>query len=188
MLKVDSLANWRQAQAGSSMTFAGALPRTEVVRVRSSGPVNVLYTEVTELGEVAEKAVYLGTLQGDDAIRVSSPCGFRLEFHCAKGTLVTIYDDREAFASPSPETESFTVYEKRGLESLDPLDIIQHRQTVTARLQRLAEGPMLREQEAKAGKLEKQLEAMAARLAMLERPLNEEAQDGDGHSQGDASH
>lgn len=185
MLKVDSLVNWRKAASGMQMAYHGDLPRTEVVKVRSSGPVNVIYIPISGDGEVAEEdAMYIGTLGGDDAIRVTAPGGFLLQFEFAKTVAVTVYDDREAFASPSPDTEIFTIFEKRGLESLDPLDIITHRQNVTARLQRIADGPERRDREHRESELMAEMRRMAKRLEQLEGPKNEEAQDSAGPDNG----
>lgn len=185
MLKVDSLVNWRKASSGFQMTFLGDLPRTEVVKVRSSGPVNVIYIPVSGDGEVFDDdAMYIGTLEGDDAIRVTAPAGFRLQFEFAKTVTVVVYDDREAFASPSPNTEIFTIFEKRGLESLDPLDIITHRQNVTARLQRIADGPERRDREQRESELMAEMRRMAKRLEQLEGPKSEEAQDSAGSNNG----
>lgn len=186
MLKVESLEFWRKATDGVTMTYIGDLARTEVVRIRSSGPVNVSYRPIDGEGVIIGEEEYIGTLDGDDAIRVTSPTGFQLIFNMAKSVLLTIYDDRQAFAAPSPDTESFTVYEKRGLESMDPLDIITHRQTVTKRLQDAVDLPNARERQRREGELESQLAAMAKRLGELEGKTNEKAQDSAGHTEGDA--
>lgn len=188
MLKVDSLKNWRTVATGASMTYLGEGARTEVVKVRSSGHVQVLYTPMTADGEVFDdQTEYVGTLIGDDAVRLTSPGAFRLTFEFAKGVLCTIYDDREAFEAPSPDTEIFTVFEKRGLESLDPLDIIAHRVSVKERLTRMAQGPEHRDRDNLVASMQAQMDRMADALERLtgDRP-DDEKKDSNVDINGDA--
>lgn len=190
MLKVDSLEHWRNVAGGFAMTYHGASARTETVRMRTSGPVNVFYTPVTEDGEVLDDAIeYIGTLSGDDGVRVTSPGGFRLNFEAGKGVLMTVYDDRQSFEAPSPETPVFTVFEKRGLESQNPLDIIAHRENVVRRLEFMASEPERREQEMRRKKLDDQMVRLEERLARLDEweKAQNEAQNGDVDTSGDAA-
>lgn len=174
VLRFNNAHFWRAIAAGGGISFPSPEPISAKTVVKATVPVVVWLVSIDGQGEVSEPVLVGYLPAGDSPIQVSHGCGFELRFEFAKAGVVSIYDDREETTVIAPVGESFTVFEKPGVNMEDPLQVLIHRDTVLRRLQAMADGP---EQE------DPRVQSLEEQLASLTKLVQEKFPETDGQAE-----